>query len=209
MKVVVFGANGKVGRLVVAELLEHDHTIVAFAHSTPNFEAHPNLQIVQGDIYNADDVTRAIAGTDAVVSALGSWGTSGKDVLTTAMQHIIPAMQASGMRRIISLTGSDARASGDSSGLVHWLSHLALSVLAGKVLRDGERHITLLEQSDLDWSVVRSPVMNESGDIKKYTFSSRRPLPWQTIHRHSVVKALVSLLETDEFSKQAPFLVRI
>jgi uncharacterized protein YbjT (DUF2867 family) len=46
MKVTVFGANGRVGQLVVAELLRRDQPVSAFVHTHSNLEAHPFLSSV-------------------------------------------------------------------------------------------------------------------------------------------------------------------
>lgn len=209
MKITVFGAGGKVGRLIVEGALAAGDEVVAFVHHDPHFLAHPRLSIVRGDVHNAEDVTAAIKGSDAVISALGSWGTKKKDIVSTGMAAIIPAMQANSVRRVVSLTGSDARARGDSLGFVHRLSHVFIKYSpAAKILADGEWHVELLEQSDLDWTVVRSPVMNTRGDREGFSLTSTRPLPWATINRHSVVSAMLGLARSRDHLSQAPFIVR-
>ena len=209
MQITIYGASGKVGRLVVELALERGYQVVAFVHSSPPFTEHNNLRIVKGDIYNAKDVATAVKGSEAVISTLGSWGTPKKDVLTSGMQHIIPAMQSSGMRRIISLTGSDARAAGDSKSLIHRFSHTAAKIGAGKILADGERHIMLLEESDLDWTVVRSPIMNNRGDAPKFALTNERPMPWATINRRSVAQCMVDLSCSSEHQQEAQYITRI
>lgn len=205
--ITVFGANGRVGRLVVADLLERGHIVTAFVHSAGDMTSTDQLRVVRGDIYDAESVEKAIAGADAVISALGSWGTPGKDILSKGMSHIIPAMQAHGVKRIISLTGAEARTRGDHRGLIHRAAHLAASLLAGKILRDGESHIAQLETSTLNWTVIRSPIMNENGSTR-YTLTLKRPYPWQTIHRQAVADAMVQQLNDSHFSNRSPFITR-
>lgn len=206
MQVTVFGASGKVGRLVVEELLSRQHSVVVFVHNHAPFTASNRLKIFKGDIYDAQQVTDALAGSNAVISALGSWGTPTKDVQASAMTNIIPAMQAQGIRRIISLTGHDARAEGDVIDLPHKFSHTMLGLIAGKVLRDGEKHIHLLQQSDLDWTVLRSPVMTPQIS-KDYKLSTSRPLPLAFVPRLAVVEAMADqLLEDCKRNKQSPFI---
>ncbi|MBL8159043.1 NAD(P)H-binding protein [Candidatus Saccharibacteria bacterium] len=208
MRVVIFGANGRVGRLVVRRALEQGLGVVAFVHSASSLAQNSKLTVVQGDIYRPDEVAAAIRQADAVISALGSWGTPRKDVLGAGMQAIIPAMQEHGLSRIVSLTGADARAPGDTLGIVHRLSHPLLGLVAGKVLADGEQHIRLLQASGLAWTVVRSPVMNEQGDAGRFVLSRRRPMPWQTIHRQSVATSMVELVQSQAELRAAPFIAR-
>ena len=205
LKVTVFGASGRVGRLVVEEALRHGYEVTAFTHSK-NLPEAAGLSVKQGDIHDAADVARAVEGSQAVISALGSWGTPGKDVLAAGMQNIIAAMDSAGIKRLVSLSGSDARAAGDDLGLLHRLSRASFKLIANKVLTDGEKHIKLLEASDLDWTVLRSPRMSKHGD--SYKLVSQRSQPWSSVGRPSVASCLVEQLEDTEHIKQAPFIAR-
>src|SRR4051812_42365964 len=100
MQVTVFGASGKVGRLVVAEALQRGYSVKAFVHSRNPFEDSPKLKVVKGDVYDSDDVAKALRGSDAVISCLGSWGSKRRDVLSSAMRMIIPAMTEQKIGRI-------------------------------------------------------------------------------------------------------------
>ncbi|HEX7483614.1 MAG TPA: NAD(P)H-binding protein [Candidatus Saccharimonadales bacterium] len=205
-QITVFGANGGVGQGVVRLLLERGYIVVAAVHSESRLPAHENLRVVTADIYDAVSVEQAVAGSSAVISALGSWGTKRKDILTIGMTNIIPAMEVNGIRRIVSVTGADARATGDKMGLIHRLTHLALGIMASKVLRDGERHTDLLEKSDLDWTVIRSPIMSSRDNVGYGVLSLHRPMPWQRVSRRYVVEAIARSLENDEWLQQAPYI---
>ena len=63
MKIVVFGASGRMGIKVVEQALEAGHLVTAFLR-TPSKIAiqHPNLTLFQGDVLDAAAVENAIAG---------------------------------------------------------------------------------------------------------------------------------------------------
>ena len=188
--IVIFGANGKVGKLLTEYALADGHNVTAFIHRHHDLPDHPRLTIAKGDIYKQADVRMALKSADVVVSALSSWGTPKKDVLSTAMANIIPAMQELGITRIISLTGADARATGDQLSVLHNATHMAIGIIGGKVLQDGEGHIEVLEKSGLDWTVIRSPVMRSSTNTK-YKITMTRPMPWATVARQAVARAMI------------------
>lgn len=210
MQVTVFGASGKVGRLVVKELLDTGHTVVAFTHHASPFEADASVKTVQGDIGEAPAVAMALEGSAAVISALGSWGTKSKDIVSRGTSRIVPAMEKAGISRIITVTGSDARAAGDKLGLAHRLTHGLGSCTFGvrRIIKDSEDHIRMLEASKLEWTVIRSPIMNERGDPKNFYLAATRPKPWATINRHAVATALVAMIGNPDYSRQAPFIRR-
>lgn len=206
-QITVFGANGRIGRRIVADLQARNIKVVAAIHSNHSFTESETLSVIRTDIYDTDSVAEAIHGSTIVISALGSWGTKRKDVLTVGMTHIIPAMQQQSIARLISLTGAESRARGDTLGVVHRLMHFALHVMAPKILHDGEKHIELLAASNLDWTVVRSPIMSDKVSIGKGVRTLNRPYPWQLISRDYVVSAIVDCAIEGSWSKQAPFIV--
>lgn len=72
MKTVIFGANGPTGRLAVRCALTAGHAVVAVTRHPREFPiTHPQLTVVAADVRNDSAVRAAIAGADAVVSALG------------------------------------------------------------------------------------------------------------------------------------------
>lgn len=205
MFVVIFGASGKVGRLTVTEALARGHRVRAFVHSSPNFTPHENLEIVKGDIADISHVARAVQGCDAVISTLGSWGTSSKNIVSTGVKHCVPAMRQAGITRIITLTGAEARDTTDHPKLLQQITHALARVAAGKILADGEKHIRLLRASQLDWTALRSPVMTSSPRIF-YKLSLIPPKPWETIPRKAVAKAILDQLDGPSYSQAAPFI---
>ncbi|MBW3568764.1 NAD(P)H-binding protein [Candidatus Parcubacteria bacterium] len=207
MTITVFGANGKVGRKVVERLLAEGHSVKAFIHSHSDLKPHPKLELLKGDVHRPDDVKRAVKGSDVVVSALGSWGTKSKDILSSGMAAIIPAMQQQKVKRIVSLTGAAVQAESDKPKLIDRLSRSLLKLVASQILRDGERHLALLEGSGLDWTVLRSPVMREKGKTG-YKISAKSPLPWATINRNDVADAMASLATNNNYLRSAPFIKR-
>jgi putative NADH-flavin reductase len=200
MQVTIFGASGKVGSLVVAEALQRGYRVVVFVHSHNPYEPNDNLIVRKGDVYSADDVAAAIRGSDAVISCLGSWGTKGRDVLSRFTQNVIPAMEAQRMTRLVTLTGIGVRVHPSKFllgglRLLRWLP-------AGKVFADAETHMQLLVESDLAWTTICSPVMNNWGSAA-YRLSSNIGWPLATIHRKAVAVALLDQIASTTYVGQA------
>ena len=96
MKIVIFGAAGATGRIVVERALEQGHEVTAFdRHTAPLTIQHPKLKLVQGDIFNLSQVEAAIAGQDAVISVLGVGPGITIPVCSEGTKNIIAAMQKS------------------------------------------------------------------------------------------------------------------
>ena len=196
MTITVLGASGKIGQLLVKELLSKNYKLKVFVHLSNPFAESKNLEIIKGDINIAADIDRAIMGSDIVISTLGSWGTKSKDILTSAMENIVPSMMNQKVQRIISLTGADAQMDKDKKTIISSISHIIFSILAGK----------MLEGSDLDWTVIRSPRMTSSSAKNGYKLNKIYTMPWESIPRQCVVNAIISQIEDRSFISESPFI---
>lgn len=205
MNIIIFGASGKVGSQLVEVLLERGHNITVFIHSSGNFTKSANLHITHGDIHDQKSVEDAIVGQEVIVSTLGSWGTKHKDIVSTATKHLIPAMKKAGITRIVTVTGAGAKMPQEKLSLLYSINRTAISLGAGKILKDSENHLKLLQESSLEWTSVRSPIMN-SKDTARYKLSNTPPAPWAFISRHAVVLALLNIIENNPMPKQAPYI---
>ena len=65
MKVLVTGATGNVGSLLVPELIKRGADVRIFTRKQPNQDAYPkNVEIAIGDLLDAESVARAMEGID-------------------------------------------------------------------------------------------------------------------------------------------------
>lgn len=207
MQITVFGASGKVGQRVVALALERGYTVNAFVHSHNPYNDVSGVKVFQGNVKDSGSVERALVGSDAVISALGSWGTKSRNIVSSGMASIIPAMEKLGIKRIITVTGAGALWSKDKPGLLSKAGRLLVKFVSRKILDDGEKHLGLLENSQLIWTCVRSPAMT-NGKGHGYRLGFKAPAPWAAIPRLAVAECMVDLAENDEYRRQAPFIAR-
>ena len=72
MKLVVFGATGGTGRALVEQALAQGHEVRAFVRNPAKMTTqHEKLKVVKGNVTDCHSVGAAVAGQDAVFSALG------------------------------------------------------------------------------------------------------------------------------------------
>lgn len=149
VKLLVLGATGATGRLVVDQALTAGHFVRALVRSPQKLSAGgPGLEIVTGQATNPGDVTRAMAGIDAVISTLGA--TKGT-VMTDASHAIIDAAHANGVRRIV-LLSSFLVLRERLSTPAKVVSGMAMSAM----IKDKVAGEALLRASDLNWTIAHA-----------------------------------------------------
>ena len=80
-KVLVAGATGQTGRLIVSELLAGGYEVRALVRDEAKARQllGDKVELVKGDIKDPATLPSAFAGTDAVISAVGARGAKGPD----------------------------------------------------------------------------------------------------------------------------------
>ncbi|KYD19479.1 SDR family oxidoreductase [Caldibacillus debilis] len=109
MKVLLIGANGKVGRQVVDMLHGHErHTVRAMVRKPEQWEALRNkgIEAVLADLEGTvDEIAEAAKGCDAIVFSAGSGGHTGPDkTLLVDLDGAVKAMEAAekiGIKRFV------------------------------------------------------------------------------------------------------------
>jgi uncharacterized protein YbjT (DUF2867 family) len=84
MKILVLGATGATGRLIVGEAMAKGYEVVALIRSKAKSADLAGAELVEGDARDAAALTGAIAGCDAVVSSLGTAMSPFREVPDTA-----------------------------------------------------------------------------------------------------------------------------
>ena len=169
MKIIVFGASGGTGLEIVKQALEAGHSVTAFVRNPVKLGiTHPDLRLFQGDVLDAAAVENAVAGQDAVISALGPTRPPVPGMMETAARNIVAAMQKADIRRLISTTGAGVRDPQDQPKLIDHLMKGLLTLLAGEILRDSAANVKILRASDLDWTIVRYPRLLDAPHTGKY-----------------------------------------
>jgi putative NADH-flavin reductase len=169
MKIIVFGASGGTGLKIVEQALAAEHTVTAFVRTAAKMQIeHPNLKIFPGDAMDAVAVEKAIAGQEAVISALGPRRPPVPGMMETAARNIVAAMKKHGVQRLVSTTGAGVRDPRDQPKFMDHLMKGLLTLLARDVLQDSAANVRVIQSSDLDWTIVRYPRLVDGPHTGKY-----------------------------------------
>lgn len=170
MKIVIFGAAGGTGRDVVEQALEQGHEVTAFdRHPSALTIKHPKLTLVQGDIFNAEQVEAAVVGQDAVVCMLGVGPQVTQPVCSMGTKNIIEAMQKHGVKLFICQSAFAVAALDGEWREVPWmLPILPFFPKVKAMFADKIRQEQFVRQSDLDWVIVRPAQLTNGPKTGRY-----------------------------------------
>lgn len=189
MRVLVAGANGKTGRLLLGRLAEGGHEPVAMvrdAGQIPELREHGAVDAVVGDLQG--DVSEAPAGCAAVLFAAGSGSATGPDktirVDLMGAIRLVEACRASGAERFVML--SAMRTDDPDEGPERLRHYLAAKMEADR----------WLQASGLAWTIVRPGRLTDDPGTGRIR-AARHLDDYGEVPREDVAAAMAASLEVD------------
>jgi putative NADH-flavin reductase len=205
MRVVVFGATGPTGQLIVRGALAAGHHVTVVARTPDKItERHERLRVERGDVHDPASVAHAVAGQDAVVSAVGvSYTRKPVTVYSAGARNILAAMRESGVRRFIGIT-SGGTSPGREPGNPFFFERI-LKPLFHTLYDDMREMERIVMASDLDWTILRPPrLMNRPATGKVRIGRGVYALPGgATIARGDLAAVVVAQLGSSELVRVA------
>jgi putative NADH-flavin reductase len=194
----VIGATRHTGKEVMQQALAAGYTVTALARDPARIDLqHERLHVVRGDVMDPATLAPAIAGCDAVLSALGA--TSAYRAPTTlysdGMRNIIQAMRASGVTRLIAVTAAPLSQDKDDTLLNRMMNKMMWAFIR-ELYSDMARMEEVIRTSGLDWTIVRPPKLTNKPPTGHYrTAINHSVRGGYTIARADLAGAILALLD--------------
>ena len=161
MKVIVFGANGKTGLLILKHALANGHQVVAYIRKPGSINIeNPNLKIVVGNLDETLKLRDAISGADACISALGGGSLTKRSLdFVKGIDTIVSIMVQEVVPRFIYLSSIGAGESKFYMG--HIVRFLIVNAFLRVPLADHNANEERISNSKLKWTIVRPGGLND------------------------------------------------
>ncbi len=197
--IVILGAAGRTGMLLVEAALKAGYKVTAFVRKGEQVESKENLVVIEGDARKTEDLEFALGGQDAVISTLGS-NKLKDDLITESTNALIKAMHANNVKRVIMM--SSFLASGQlKMNPLSWI----LAKLSAALVGDKQGGEELLKSSDLDWTILYATRLGDgpaTGKVRIVT-ADEKVSAANGIDRADVVQFMMEILNDTEHMRRS------
>jgi putative NADH-flavin reductase len=208
--ILIIGASRGIGLETLKLALAAGYRVRALARSADAIAVdHPDLEKVRGDALDRGVVQSALAGVDAVIQTLGVTGSPEMIVkpvrlFSQSTRVLVSAMEESGVRRLICLTGFGAGDSRNRGGLLY---NAAFHFFLGRVYDDKDIQEQVIRNSKLDWVIARPVILTNGRRTGTYRVLVN-PKEWRCgfISRADVADFLIGQIADDTFLGKTPVL---
>jgi putative NADH-flavin reductase len=208
--VLVIGASRGIGLMTVRALLAAGHSVRALARQAREIPiTDARLEKLDGDALDRATIDRALTGVDAVIQSLGVGADAllkGTTLFSKATRILVDAMRASGVRRLVVVTGLGAGDSRGHGGLLY--DALLFPLLLKRVYDDKDVAEQIVRASGLNWTIVRPALLTNGRATGRYRVLVE-PASWRAglISRADVADFLVKQVSDTAYFGKTPELV--
>ena len=212
MKLTIIAASGGTGRHILDQAIAAGHDVTAVVRNPRKLDG-TGARIITTDLSHPDraSLREAVAGADAVLSALGGTTTSEEGVAERGTSAVLEAMQAMGVRRLVVLSAAPIGTvpsphrphppkhdPGDGFFMRHLGARFARTKFRAHYA-DLARMEDAVRASGLDWSISRPPMFTDKPMTGRYREALGRNIRGGfSIPRADVAHHMLALLARPE-----------
>ena len=210
MRILLLGATGRTGKWVLQRALEKGYHINCLVRNAERIEKKEGLTIFEGNPSDENDLKEAISNCDGIISALNisrksdfPWAKlrTPKTFLSDTMKLLTPIAEGHDIKRMVICSAWGVAET--KKDIPKWFKWFINNSNISVAYKDHEKQEKILENADLNWTVVRPVGLSNSKRSEKIVESyNNEPKPGIMISRESVAKYMVDCLEKDNLIKK-------
>jgi putative NADH-flavin reductase len=213
MHILILGATGRTGELLLIEALKRGHKVTVLVSHKSNLRVKDDsITIYEGTPLNRFTLEDAMQNCDAVLSTLNisrmsdfPWAKlrTSKDFLSSSLTSILLTASKHHLNRIILTTAWGVGETRED--IPFWFDWLIENSNIRYPYAEHELQEQILQQSNMNWTAVRPVMLTDAINNKQVIVSfNNTPKPSLFISRQNVARFMMDVLEGDLYSKQRP-----
>jgi putative NADH-flavin reductase len=209
MRILLLGASGGTGRLLVEGALQRGHQVTAVARNLeplkPLARTTQQLALARGDVRDEGALWSAAVGHDAAISVISRPVRGPRGFYTQATGTIIRVLEDAGVHRFVCV--SSGGADPDDRGLPWWYRRVAIPLFMGELYRDMRQMEQLVRHSRLAWTLVRAAYLVDQPQRGRYRVSDgSNPQGGWKLGRADLAEFLLDQLDSSQWLRSTPTL---
>ncbi|WP_165495105.1 NAD(P)-dependent oxidoreductase [Actinomadura roseirufa] len=199
---MIFGVTGGTGAQLLEQALVAGHDVTVLTRRRLGIE-HAHLTVLRGDVLEPSSWRSAVAGQHAIMSCLGSTDRKNPTtVYSEGVSNILAAMRPGPVRRLICLSSAGVEITPEVPALQRLVTKYVIGPRYKHAYADMVRMEQKLAASDVDWTVVRAPMLTDGPLTGRYRTAANGHLTKpKAISRADLAHYLLTHVTDDDHRK--------
>ena len=200
MKVLLFGATGRVGNSIALKALDQGHQVIAFVRNKNKLTINnPRLSVVEGDIYDKDALDKlAQVDHDILINVIGADPLKPSTIFSDATKLIVQLLSGKPDKRYLAITGI---AQMDKTIFGKIVIGILKLTPVKNAIADHQNAFDQIAKSSIKWTLVGCPYIKDGIEKGVFKTDSKFRGGFKTIHPGDVASAIVQEIDKEDYHK--------
>lgn len=207
-QITILGASSMVGQKLLQKAIDrHIHIKVLSCHKEKLQHFTQDIELIEGNYFDKNKLQYILKGSEAILStiepiATEQLSTKEEDKYIATLTFIIQQMQTNRQKRWMNISGAGAKLPHENLPFARKLLRVKQFTASKSTINIKDRELQLLEQSNLDWTSVRPPMIleKEAGDF----VADERKFIGNTVDLNQLCEFMFSEISKNQWIKKAP-----
>lgn len=203
--IAIIGGTGKAGRFLAETAIKKGYKVRMLIRNPEKVSVtSQNIELIKGDAQNPESIYSLLKGCEAVVNTFGQPNRE-TPLYSEITKLIITTMSNTGVKRYIGVTGGSLDIYGDKKSLANQFGAILFRIIYSEMIKDKKKELALLQESEIDWTLVRLPFVVEKNSNKPIK-DSLYDMPGFTITNRDIADFLITEISASKYLRQTPFI---
>lgn len=203
--IAIVGGTGKVGRFLIQKSIENNYKVKILMRNPEKMSnCKYDIDIVKGDAIDKNDIRNLLKDCNVVINTVGQ-PPNAEPIYSRATENILNVMKENGIRRYIVVSGAPVNDPRDKKDVFNKFIAIMMRCIFSKMMIDKQKELEILMKSDLDWTLVRLPLVKEGFPVGKIK-ESLECVPGTKIDNMDIADFLINQITKEQYIKCCPFI---
>lgn len=207
-RITILGATGMVGKNLLQKTINNGIQVKVLARNKNKLQDFlQEIEVIEGNYFDNDKLEKALEGSEAILSTIGPprFGellSDEEDRYIDSLAYIIKQMQTNKQARWVSISGAGVKRTRENLPLARKLLRVKLKAESKSTITIKDRELQMLEQSPLDWTSIRPPMIEEGVEGNFVAHENKYLGP--TVDLNQLTDFMLAEITNNEWIKKAP-----
>jgi putative NADH-flavin reductase len=208
IKIAILGGGGRTGKFLVTQLIDQGYKVKLLLREPEKFTIDSSLiEVLKGDAIDAQSIQLLVEGCQVIISTVGQRPDEPL-VSSQATINVLKSMTEYGIKRYILVAGLNVDTRFDKKSRKTSMATEWMKTNFPVPHADRQKTYSLLSASELNWTLVRVPLI-EFSELRGKIGVSLEDCPGDKISAADIAAFLVEQLSDDKFHRRSPFIANI
>ena len=207
-QITILGAENLVGKILLQKAINKGIKVKVLVQNKEELKDFTqSIEVIEGSYFDKHKLQKALKNSQIILSTIdfdlhNNLTFEDEDKYINSIIFIIQQMKSNKQSRWISISSAGVKKEGENLSLARKILRVKLMTISKSIINVRERELHLLEKSNLDYTIVRCPIIKEK--VEGTFIANDHNFAGNTVDTNQLSNFMFNEITTRNWLKSAP-----